>query len=235
MIQKVADLIYICTPFACFNAKVIDEGTVEVVHYAPFVQHELLNNLLGDEIKVIHKNSIDAYYIEDVKDGVNDGTVNGCLCAFKEFLKANMEEYITPEELDFTLSVSVDGKVTTSSLLITAMQDENLLPSQLSFIMDLLTYRAPVYQAFEKKSEGYTKFVEPAAYRFFVDTAVGAFEFNELFGSYGIKSEAIQGFIINYLHQKEYAASEAVEFNEEAPEFLHNSDVSGAKEIEEVQ
>ena len=210
MIKKISDLIYLCTPLACFDALLLDEGTVEVTHYKPFVQHKLLQVLLGDEVKVTHKNSVDVFAIEGVKSGVNDGTVHGCLVAFKEYLKANMEEFVSPEELDFSLSVSASGQVSTSSPIVTAMQDQAMLPTQLMSIMDMLTYRLPVYQAYEKASEGYTKFVEPNLYRLFVETAIGSFERNDLFGSYSIKSEAVQGFVIDYLHKQGTQCAEVV-------------------------
>jgi hypothetical protein len=187
-----------------------DESTVEVLHYKPFVQQDLLQALLGESVYVVHLNSIDVFDIKDVREGENDGTVNGCLLAFKEFIQTNLKDYVSPEELDFSLSVSDNGQVSTSSSLVTAMQDAAVLPTHLMSIMNFLTYRVPVYQAYEKASEGFTKFIEPNTYRYFLDTAVGAFECNHLFGSYAIKSEALQGFVIGYLNENGCALVEDV-------------------------
>ncbi len=211
MKKKISDMLYLCSPLLCFNIEVSDECDADgavcatVTHYAPFVQQSLLNALLGDGFKITHTMSIDNFQGVDVRCGDLDGTLNGCLLAFKEFMVANLKDHVSPEDLkkdpdllDFSMSITDNGCVSTTSKIITDMQEKQMLPTKLMYIIDMLSCRLPLHQALASASENGEKFVEPNSYRFFVDTAVGSFERNDIFGSYGIKSDALQGFAMQF-------------------------------------
>lgn len=193
-IQKISDVLYLCSPFLCFDVDKTANG-FKVTHYAPFAQKDLVQTLLGKEFTIVHRQSYDKFPLISSRDAtVPDGTLKGLLFAFKELIKANM---ITGSQ-DFNILLSKEGTVSSDSPMIQTMFDMSLLPSTLKGLYALLSYNLPIHQAFQTVSNDYAHFVSPDFYKVQVLTDIGMFERNELFGSYGIQVQSIQGYMISY-------------------------------------
>ena len=201
MIRKISDILFLCSPSLCFNVNEVDGGW-EVVHYSPFAQKDLFAALLGEDVSVSHKLQVDAFDPVTIEGGNPDGTVNGVLAAFHQFLTTNLKALDVDFE-PFTVSLSADGVVSTSHPLFIKTQEENVLPRTINGLLDMFCFRFPTHQALEKLTEGFTKFVTPNYFDLFIETAVGSFQRNEMLGSYDLISPTIQGFLLSSSTQNE--------------------------------
>lgn len=193
-IQKISDALYLCSPFLCFDIARLPGG-FEVTHYTPFAQKSLLGLMLGEDFTIVHRqchNNFPEVSSADVSSP--DGTLKGLLYAFKVLIKCNMPEGSD----DFNILLHKDGVVSSDSPMVQSMFDMSLLPSSLKGLYSLLSYNVPIHQAYQTVSEDYTSFVDPDSYKVQVITEIGVFERNELFGTYGIKVQSIQGFLLSY-------------------------------------
>lgn len=202
-IHEVSDLMYLCSPFSVFDIRELEDADVgqhfEVTLYAPFGGKEALHSLLDPSVVVSYVHSYDKIKPSSSSDiGYVDGTVKGLVLAYKEFLQKNLEMQGV-DCSDFVVSVTETGYFETNSDIIRSMQDQQLLPSSLFGIMDLLTYRVPVYEALFTVSKSFTEFIEPDYYRLSIRTNIGVFERKELFGSYGLVVDSLQGFIQTFV------------------------------------
>jgi hypothetical protein len=191
-IQRISDALYLCSPFLCFDIERADLG-YRVIHYTPFSQKSLLHSMLGKDFKIEHVQSYGSFPLVSSRDvSVPDGTLKGLLFALKELIKANMFD----ESQDFDIFLDESGVVSSDLVLVQDMFNMSLLPSSLKGLYSLLSYNLPVHQAFQVVSNDYAEFVEPDFYKIQIMTDIGMFERKELFGSYGIKIQSIQGYIL---------------------------------------
>lgn len=193
-IQKISDVLYLCSPFLCFDIDKTDGG-FKVTHYTPFAQKDLAQTLLGKDFVIVHRQSYSSFPLVSSMDAsVADGTLKGLLFAFKELIKANAPSDVQ----DFNIFLSESGVVSSDFPVIQNMFDMSLLPSSIKGLQALLSYNLPIHQALQTVSKDYTEFVNPDFYKVQLLTDIGVFERHELFGSYGIQVQHIQGYLLSY-------------------------------------